>query len=323
MKKSLFTIILASLLTLTACSPAADTKESSDAAPTEATTEAATEAATEAVTEATTEATTEAPTEKSTENVIEDSSATEKKFTCYVDGQRVGGRLYHPEGEGPFPTIVFVPGMGMNYYLYAELFENLNSEGIAVAAFDCRGNAQVSTISDGKFSEMTPTSLKKDIMEVTDFISAYQLVDSENLFIMGHSLGGLTAALTAAETPDKYKGMIGFDPAYQMPDEYRELYPEGTEIPEAPNVQTEGKAFIEEMMSIDVLEDIKSFDGSTIILTGTKGTVYTENPLALENAAETLPNAELVIVDGADHGFENHRKELVQYTVDFIKKTID
>ena len=108
MKKSLFTIILASLLTLTACSPAADTKENSEVMPTEATIEATTEAVTEA--------TTKAPTEKSTENVIEDSSAAEKKFTCYVDGQRVGGRLYLPEGEGPFPTIVFVPGMGMNYY---------------------------------------------------------------------------------------------------------------------------------------------------------------------------------------------------------------
>lgn len=315
MTKSLFTIILASLLTLTACSPAADTKESSDAAPTEA--------ATEATTEAVTEATTEAPTEKSTENVIEDSSANEKKFTCYVDGQRVGGRLYHPEGEGPFPTIVFVPGMGMNYYLYAELFENLNSEGIAVAAFDCRGNAPTSTISDGKFSEMTPTSLKKDIMEVTDFISAYQLVDSENLFIMGHSLGGLTAALTAAETPDKYKGMIGFDPAYQMPDEYRELYPEGTEIPEAPNVQTEGKAFIEESMSIDVVDEIKSYDGNTIILTGTDEAIYSLAPEIMEAAAEALPNGELIVVEGADHFFDKHLKELVQYTVDFVKENTD
>ena len=315
MKKSLFTIILASLLTLTACSPAADTKENSDVTPTEATTEATTEAVTEA--------TTEAPTEKSTENVIEDSSATEKKFTCYVDGQRVGGRLYHPEGEGPFPTIVFVPGMGLNYYMYVELFENLNSEGIAVAAFDCRGNAQVSTISDGKFSEMTPTSLKKDIMAVTDFISAQQIVDSENLFIMGHSLGGLTAALTAAETPDKYKGMIGYDPSYQMPDAYRELFPEGTEIPEAPNVQTEGKEFIEEIIAIDVLEDIKSYDGNTIILTGTNQTVYTENPEIMEAAAEALPNGELIVVEGADHGFSQHLKELVQYTVDFVKGNID
>lgn len=315
MKKSLFTLILASLLTLTACSPAADTKENSDVTPTEVTTEATTEEVTDTPTEP--------PTEKSTENIIEDISAAEKKFTCNVDGQRVGGRLYHPEGEGPFPTIVFVPGMGMNYYMYAELFENLNSEGIAVAAFDCRGNAQVSSISDGKFSEMTPTSLKKDIMAVTDFISAQQIVDSENLFIMGHSLGGLTAALTAAETPDKYKGMIGFDPSYQMPDAYRELYPEGTEIPEAPNVQTEGKAFIEEILSIDVIDEIKSYDGNAIILTGTNQTVYTANPEIMEAAAEALPNGELIIVEGADHGFDKHLKELVQYTVDFVKEKTD
>ena len=311
MKKSLFTIILASLLTLTACSPAADKKESSDVTPTETTTEV------------TTEEVTEAPTEKSTENVIEDSSATEKKFTCYVDGQRVGGRLYLPEGEGPFPTIVFVPGMGLNYFIYDEIIKPVNDEGIAVVSFDCRGNAFASTTSDGEFSEMTPTSLKKDIMAVTDFISAQQIVDSENLFIMGHSLGGLTAALTAAETPDKYKGMIGFDPAYQMPDAYRELYPEGTEIPEALNAHTEGKAFIEESMSIDVVDEIKSYDGNTIILTGTGQAVYSIAPNIMEAAAEALPNGELIVVKGADHGFSQHLKELVQYTVDFVKENTD
>ena len=314
MKKSLFTIILASLLTLTACSPAADTKESSDAAPTEATTEATTEAVTEA--------TTEAPTEKSTENVIEDSSATEKKFTCYVDGQRVGGRLYHPEGEGPFPTIVFVPGMGMNYYLYAELFENINSEGIAVAAFDCRGNAPTSSVSDGKFSEMTPTSLKKDIMEVTDFISAYQMVDSENLFIMGHSLGGLNSALVAAENPDLFKGMIGYDPAYQMPDESRKLFSEEPETYIFDGAEI-GEPFAKELMAIDLTESIKSYDGNTIILTGTGEAIYSIAPEIMEAAAEALPNGELIVVEGADHGFNEHLKELVQYTVDFVKENTD
>lgn len=321
MKKALFAVILASMLTLTACTSTADTKDNSDVTPTEATTETVTEALTEEVTEA--------PTEPPTENLIEDISATEKKFICYVDGQKVGGRLYHPEGEGPFPTIMFVPGMGMNYYLYDEIFKLVNNEGIAVAAFDCRGNAPTSSISDGKFSEMTPTSLKKDIMAATDFISAHQMVDAENLFIMGHSLGGLTAALTAAETPDKYKGMIGYDPAYQMPDEYRELYPEGTEIPEAPNVQTEGKAFIEESLSIDVVDEIKSYNGNTIILTGTGDTlgagqaIYSIAPDIMDASAEALPNGELIVVEGADHQFSQHFDLLIQYIVDFVKENIN
>lgn len=314
MTKSLFTIILASLLTLTACSPAADTKESSDAAPTEA--------STEATTEAVTEATTEAPTEKSTENVIEDSSATEKKFTCYVDGQRVGGRLYHPEGEGPFPTIVFVPGMGMNYYLYAELFENLNSEGIAVAAFDCRGNAPTSSVSDGKFIEMTVSSCKTDIKTVTDFISAHQMVDSENLFIMGHSLGGLNSALVAAENPDLFKGMIGYDPAYQMPDESRKLFSEEPETYIFDGAEI-GEPFAKELMATDLTESIKSYDGNTIILTGTGEAIYSLAPEIMDAAAEALPNGELIVVEGADHYFNENFEELIQYTVDFVKENTD
>ena len=309
MKKSLFTIILASLLTLTACSPAADTKENSDVAPTEATTETVTEA------------TTEAPTEKSTENVIEDSSAAEKKFTCYVDGQRVGGRLYHPEGEGPFPTIVFVPGMGMNYYLYAELFENLNSEGIAVAAFDCRGNAPTSSVSDGKFSEMTVSSCKTDIKTVTDFISAYQMVDSENLFLMGHSLGGFNGALVAAENPDLFKGMIGYDPAFQTPDDARELFSEEPETYILDGAEI-CETFAKELMATDLTESIKSYDGNTIILTGTEA-IYSLAPEIMEAAAEALPNGELIVVEGADHFFNENFEELIQYTVDFVKENTD
>lgn len=314
MKKSLFTIILASLLTLTACTSAADTKENSEVTPTEATTEA--------VTEATTEEVTEAPTEKSTENVIEDSTAAEKKFTCYVDGQRVGGRLYHPEGKGPFPTIVFVPGMGMNYYLYAELFENLNSEGIAVAAFDCRGNAPTSSVSDGKFIEMTVSSCKADIKAVTDFISAYQMVDSENLFIMGHSLGGFNGALVAAENPDLFKGMIGYDPAYQMPDESRKLFSEEPETYIFDGAEI-GEPFAKELMATDLTESIKSYDGNTIILTGTGEAIYSIAPEIMDAAAEALPNGELIVVEGADHYFNENFEELIQYTVDFVKENTD
>ena len=76
-------------------------------------------------------------------------------------------------------------------------------------------------------------------------------------------------------------------------------------------------------MSIDVIDEIKSYDGNTIILTGTNQTVYTEKPEIMEAAAEALPNGELIIVEGADHGFDKHLKELVQYTVDFVKENID
>ena len=102
MKKSLFTIILASLLTLTACSPAADTKESSDVTPTEATIEATTEAVTEA--------TTEAPTEKSTETEITDVTDTKKRFTCYIEGSKVSGAIHLPEGDGKFPAVIMISG---------------------------------------------------------------------------------------------------------------------------------------------------------------------------------------------------------------------
>ena len=122
MTKSLFTIILASLLTLTACSPAADTKESSDSAPTEVTTETTTEATTEEVTED--------PTEKSTETEIKDISDTQKFFNVYVDGQKIKGAIFLPEGEGPFPTVVMIQGLGISYPIFTDTAKEIAKKGV-------------------------------------------------------------------------------------------------------------------------------------------------------------------------------------------------
>ena len=45
------------------------------------------------------------------EPVITDISDTEKEITFYRDGMEIEGRLYLPEGDGPFPVIVLCCGL--------------------------------------------------------------------------------------------------------------------------------------------------------------------------------------------------------------------
>ncbi len=310
MKKALFAVILASMLTLTACTSTADTKDNS----------AVTSA--ETVTETPTEEVTEAPTESPTENLIEDISATEKKFTCYVDGQRVGGRLYLPEGEGPFPTVVMIAGGGENYYLITDEAMKLVEAGNAVITPDCRGHAMVSSVSDGNFSEMTPSKSVKDIMAVIDFISEGNLVDMDNIFIWGFSIGGYTATKAAIENPDIFKSLVVYDASYQMPEKVRELYPEGTEIPEAANKQEYGKPFYEEMIATDIIEEMKIYNGNVLIMAGTadKDEYYID---LYTRASKAFPNAELIFLENAEHDYDPYMDVIMQNTIDFVKENIN
>lgn len=307
MKKTFLTLILVSMLTLTACKSATDTDNKSSVSLTESSTETTTEAVKE-----------------NKENKIEDVSATEKKLTCYVDGQKVGGFLYLPEGDGPFPTLVFVSGAGAYYHKYAEEVTKIVENGIAVVSFDCRGGVGASFVSDGKMSEWTPRGSVKDIMAITNLISEHPAVDTDNLFVLGHSVGGYTATIAAAENPDVFRGLIGFDPSYWMPDEFNRLHSEGVEIKEIERRYGDNPLFINNVLEIDFDELVKSYNREVIILTGTESdTLLSYFPDICNKYAEAFTHAELVVVEGADHCFIEYKDELVKLVVDFINDNIN
>ncbi len=314
MKKALFTIILASMLTLTACTSTADTKDNSDVTPTEATTETVTEALTEEVTEA--------PTEKSTETEIKDISDTKKQLTCYIEGSKVSGVIHLPEGDGKFPAVIMISGMGTSYLSLENDAEKIAAEGIAVVAFDCRGYCVGHSSKEGKYTEITLKSSAKDIMEITDIISEYPAIDKDNIFVWGHSFGGLITSNAAAENPDRFKGIIGADPSYQMPDEYRLRYLGTTDMPQPDTVDLALTDSAKEMVAADIFEKLKSFKNKAVIITGTEYTVDTDYPEVFVKALESMPQAEKIVVDGADHIFSEHREELINHTINFIKDNI-
>ncbi len=311
MKKSLFTIILASLLTLTACTSAADTEEKPVVTPTETATEAITEEVTEA------------PTEKSTETIIKDISDREKFFVHYVDGQKVKGVMYLPEGEGPFPTVMMLSGLGINYPEFTDTAKEIAKRGVATVNFDCRGYDPRKFYSEGEFFDMCPSSCLKDIMSVTDMVLEYPAIDENNMFIWGHSYGGILATMAAAEHPDIFKGLIGLNPAFQMPDEFRNLYNDSTEtfILEGGEI---GEPLARELMAMDIFEIMKSYENNVLILTGTKDAIFINYPEAYDKAMESFPNVKKIVEEDADHYYLPYSgDELVQYTVDFIKENSD
>lgn len=110
----------------------------------------------------------------------------------------LNGILTFPnETNGLFPTVVLVHGSGPsnmdekigNNYPFKDLAEGLSEKGIAVLRYDKR------TLVYGKeMKNDTGLSVKEETIDdailASDFLQKDSRIDSNKIFIVGHSLGG-------------------------------------------------------------------------------------------------------------------------------------
>ncbi len=123
-------------------------------------------------------------------------------FLLSFDSTPIHYWLWPAADPTPKPPILIVHGAGEYAGRYAEFADFLNREGFAVAALDLRGFGQ----SGGPrayvraFSDYT-----KDVEAVAaQLLSA---CDAKRFILIGHSMGGLIAAMAAAEA--KLPGLAG------------------------------------------------------------------------------------------------------------------
>jgi erythromycin esterase len=124
-----------------------------------------------------------------------------------ADGVTLAGTLTLPVGAGPFPAVLLVSGSGTqdrdygnypwNHPTFRVLADQLTRQGLAVLRMDDRGIGG----SGGK------RSAGNDLV-VGDAVAALALlgtrseIDATRVGMVGHSWGGMVAALAAARAPD-------------------------------------------------------------------------------------------------------------------------
>ena len=218
------------------------------------------------------------------------------------DGKPVYGMLYLPEGDGPFPTVIMSHGMNSSESSWTFTANAFASSGFACYAYDfCGGNGLKR--SGGKSSEMTVFTEKADLLAVLDQIKAADFCDTDNLFLMGESMGGLVTTLVAAERADEIKAIALYYPAFSIPDNARALYASADDIPSRVTFSglPLGKAFYAVMLDFHVEEPIQAYAGPVCIVHGDADTLV---PLASsEAAAELFAQCELSVLEGEGHGF--------------------
>jgi len=241
------------------------------------------------------------------------------------DGIRLSAKLEMPEKQSKkMPVVVIIHGFTGHKdepHLLA-VNKALLEAGCVTLRADMYGHGE----SGGAFHDHNLFKWMNNAMTLVDYARA--LPFAGNIYLLGHSQGGLTAILTAAMERDVIKGLMALSPALMIPEIARQGsllgYPYDpehlpAEIP-AWNGKTLGSNYIRVAQTIHVEEAIDRYKGPVLLVHGDNdGAVPVQ--CSIDAAARYL-NAQLCIIKGDDHCYGVHLDQVAAAVQKWIKARI-
>ena len=323
--KRLFSIvlILALCLSLVACSSSSsDTSTQSEDATSSETEESTAE---------------ESADETSEESSSSEEMSTEEGTTAELDGctkvvawckngdNNIYGQFYYPadfDESKTYPVIIMSHGIGSTSQFVERSTWPIKAaqDGYVVYSFDYCGGSKA-TRSDVDYMDMTVMTEKEDLNAVIDFVKEKDYVDTDHLFLMGQSQGGLVSALVAADRKDEVAAMLLVYPALCIPENAREAYASIDDIPEGEAempVGTVGSEYVKAIYDLDVYSTISAYDKDVMLIHGVNDSLvpYSASEKAIEESY-TGDGCVLVPIYGekSQHGFDMMYEEGRDYAV--------
>ncbi len=234
----------------------------------------------------------------------------EKQVEFKVEEDTLRGSLFTPEGNGPFPGVVFYHGRGSSRERYLEISKRLSNEGIMALAFDFRGCGE----SDGKFPDQTQKMGIDDARAGLEFLLK-QNVDKNRIGIMGTSFGGFVAAILMNEF--SINSLILRVPA---------VYPNQVLDSHVKLISDLSKIEKEKWLTSFAYEGISKFKGSLLVIQSEKDEVVKD--WIVKNYYDKAISSEikkLVVQKEAGHDLRktpSALKEFYDLTFDWFLKTL-
>jgi len=193
-----------------------------------------------------------------------------------------------------------------------------NEAGFAVLRAEMYGHG----LSGGVFREHTLYKWVGNAMAVIDY--ARQLDFVSDLYLCGHSQGGLLVMLVAAMEHDRLRALLPLSPASMIPDTARAGEVLGTHfdpdrIPEEIPVEKEmtlGGNYIRVAQMIDVDAAIRRYTGPVLLVHGT-GDETVPFQCSVDAAAK-YADAKLVLIPDDTHCYDLHLDQLEAAVRDFL-----
>jgi pentapeptide MXKDX repeat protein len=267
---------------------------------------------------------------------IEDEGLT--GVTIDSDGHRLVGVLYLARGEEPKPTVLLLhgcPGLEKNL----DLAVRLRDQGWNSLLFHYRGCWG----SAGRYDLRT---IPRDVTAAVDYLAGCPRVDAGRIAVLGHSLGGWAALVTAAAEP-RLRAVAVYGAAAR-PGASLRLSPDQMSTDQMSTDQMSTDQMSTDQMSTDqieaeftrflattpaefarqaeeVAERMDGLEAAAAIgprpLLVVHGTADRWVPVAAarELAARAGPGCRYVEVEGADHAFSWHRAELSDLIIGWLR----
>lgn len=127
---------------------------------------------------------------------------------------RLYGVISFSEKGSKAPCLILGHGFTGNKdeRLLVTISERLLEAGISSVRFDYSGHGE----SDGAPEDVTVAQEVSDLQAVLEYVKQEEVIDPDQIFLGGHSLGGLVALLTAFQLPDEIYGLVLISPALTM-----------------------------------------------------------------------------------------------------------
>ena len=219
------------------------------------------------------------------------------------------GELLLPKGKsGPLPTVICCPGFGASFQFCKKTIGMcLAMSGFAAYCFDFYGGCKGSK-SGGTMLEMSIFTERDDLSAVIEHLKTLDVVDQENLFLLGESQGGCVVGITAPRHRDDIRAMVQYYPAFCIPDDARKRFASAAEIPETYKVFNRkiGRVYAEKLLDFDIYQEIAPYDRPVLIIHGDADKVVDVS--YGRRAAEVYANAQFVCLPGEDHSFSGKGK---------------
>ena len=240
------------------------------------------------------------------------------------DGIRLNAKLDMPadyrEGQR-CPLVVVIHGFTghIEETHIVAVSKGINAAGFATLRADMYGHGQ----SDGTFRNHTLFKWMTNALTVIDYARGLDFVT--DIYLCGHSQGGLLVMLAAAMKHDVIKGLIPLSPACMIPEIARSgellgLSFDPNHIPEVLNSwdgrELDGN-YARVAQTIRVEDAIVRYRGPVLIVHGDADeSVPVQYGI---RAAEAYANGRLVLISGDDHCYNRHLDQVVDAVTDWLK----
>lgn len=246
-------------------------------------------------------------------------------MTIMDDGIRLDAELEMPEGNpAKCPLVLLIHGFTghkdeTHILAAAKVFHQL---GMAVLRADMYGHGK----SGGTFENHTLYKWLTNILTLIEYARGLDFMT--DLYLCGHSQGGLAVTLAAGMAPDLIKGLIPLAPALMIPEEARRgtLLGQNFDPEHIPDVLSawDGRKlkgnYFRVAQTIDPEQAMRRYTGPVLLIHGDEDAAV---PLQCSiDATKIFANAELKIIPGDDHCYTRHLDQVMRELQGWMEKQI-